>query len=31
LAAMKVDSRFVQLAPEKLCITSVDFIARKPA
>jgi hypothetical protein len=31
LAAMKVDSRFAQLAPEKLCITSVDFIARKPA
>lgn len=30
LAAMKVDSRFAQLAPEKLCITSVDFIARKP-
>jgi len=31
LAAMKVDLRFAQLAPEKLCITSVDFIARKPA
>jgi len=31
LAAMKVDSRFAQLAAEKLCITSVDFIARKPA
>ena len=30
LAAMKVDSRFAQVAPEKLCITSVDFIARKP-
>jgi SAM-dependent methyltransferase len=30
LAAMKVDSRFAHLAPEKLCITSVDFIARKP-
>ena len=31
LAAMKVDSRFAQVVPEKLCITSVDFIARKPA
>lgn len=30
LAAMKVDSRFAQVTPEKLCITSVDFIARKP-
>lgn len=30
LATMKVDSRFAQLPPEKLCITSVDFIARKP-
>lgn len=29
LAAMKVDSRFAQVVPEKLCITSVDFIARK--
>jgi hypothetical protein len=28
---MKVDSRFAQVVPEKLCITSVDFIARKPA
>ncbi len=31
LAAMKVDARFAQVPPEKLCITSVDFIARKPA
>lgn len=30
LAAMKVDSRFAQVTPEKICITSVDFIARKP-
>ncbi len=30
LAAMKVDSRFAQVPPERLCITSVDFIARKP-
>lgn len=31
LAAMKVDTRFAHVPPEKLCITSVDFIARKPA
>jgi SAM-dependent methyltransferase len=31
LAAMKVDARFAGVPPEKLCITSVDFIARKPA
>ncbi len=30
LAAMKVDARFAGLPPEKLCITSVDFIARAP-
>ncbi len=29
LAAMKIDARFAHVAPEHLCITSVDFIARK--
>ncbi len=29
LAAMKVDARFSNVSPERLCITSVDFIARK--
>ena len=31
LAAMKVNARFARIPPEKLCITSIDFIARKPA
>lgn len=31
LATMKVDARFARVPPEKLCITSVDFIARTPA
>ena len=31
LAAMTVDPRFAGVAPDKLCITSVDFIARKHA
>ena len=31
LQAMTVAEQFRHIAPEKLCITSVDFIARKPA
>lgn len=31
LAAIKVDARFSNVSPERLCITSVDFIARKQA
>ena len=30
LAAMRVHAQFAQVPPEKLCITSVDFIGRKP-
>lgn len=30
LQAMRVDARFASIAPERLCITTVDFIARKP-
>ena len=29
LAALKVDPQFQSIAPERLCITSIDFIARK--
>jgi len=31
LAALKIAPQFAQVPPERLCITSVDFIARKPA
>ena len=30
LAATPVHAQFAAIAPERLCITSVDFIARKP-
>ena len=30
LAAMRVHSQFAHVPPEKLCITSVDFVARAP-
>lgn len=31
LHAMRVDARFRDIPPEKLCITTIDFIARAPA
>lgn len=31
LAAMKVHPQFAQIPPEKLCVTTIDFIGRKPA
>ena len=31
LAAMNVHPQFADVPPEKLCVTTVDFIGRKPA